>query len=125
VVGPNGPIVHTTPDFSRPLETMFQQVSAQVRGLMPWNAPGNLTEMKALFGGRYIGNTIQLADPPRTEPATSSPPVHDVLVGSMLQAAGVHALNAYSFLGFAAFDRATCQSGFGDTCGVPELGQQS
>ena len=88
-------------------------------GRMPWNAPGNVTQLTALFGGRYIGNTIQVADPPRTEPATTSPPVHDVLAGSMLQAAGVHALNAYSFLGFAAFDRATCQSGFGDTC--PQL----
>jgi hypothetical protein len=91
-------------------------------GLMPWNAPGNIPQLKAWFGGRYIGNTIQVASPPLTVTATSPPPIRGILIGNMPQAAGVHALNAYSSLGVVPFDNATCQTSWGETC--PQLYQR-
>lgn len=89
-------------------------------GTMPWNAPGNVPPLKARLNGRYIGNTIQVADPPLRVPATQAPPARDVLLGSMPQAVGVHALNSYSGIDFVPFDQATCQIQYwGRTC--PQL----
>ncbi|HUK73389.1 MAG TPA: hypothetical protein VLW50_32340 [Streptosporangiaceae bacterium] len=90
-------------------------------GQMPWNAPGNVPVQRAWFAGRYVGNTIQVADPPLTVRATSAPPpVRGVLLGSMPQAVGVKALNSYSGISFIPFAKATCQDVFwGRTC--PQL----
>lgn len=87
--------------------------------ITPWRFPHNVALMKADYGTRYAGNTLQIADAHALAEVTPLIPAgawRDVLLGSGIHVAGVPALNAYTGVGDVAFSDALCMNYYGGTC---------
>src|ERR1039457_191494 len=77
-MGPNGPIVQTTPDRSRLLEPMFPQLRTQMRAFDQVRLWGTISPYK-----RAAGGSIPVAPTSKNVPAVISYPRDDARVFEM------------------------------------------
>lgn len=80
--------------------------------------PHNVARMRAAYAD-YHGNTLQIGEEhalAQLAPLTPDGAWRDMILGNAAHAAGVHALNAYTGVGYVAFDDALCMNFHGGTC---------
>lgn len=85
-----------------------------------WYFPHNVAAMKANYGQRYQGNTLQITD--LTPMANAGIPIdprgawQDFALANTMHVAGVAALNSYTGVGDVPFSNALCMNYYGGTC---------
>ena len=85
--------------------------------MVPWNLPHNVSALHKQFQDRYLGNTFVVGDIAGDDPDMAPDKLwKDVLRGSAYSLAGVHALNAYTGIGFTKYDDMFCMFQGGGTC---------
>jgi hypothetical protein len=85
-----------------------------------WWLPHNVAQMKADYGQRYQGNTLQVTDLGGMGSAgddISKPGAWaDLALGNTMHVGGVADLNSYTGVGDVAFSEALCMNYYGGTC---------
>lgn len=88
--------------------------------ITPWRFPHNVAAMKANYGARYHGNTLQVADPAPLVamgvPITPEGAWQDLALASAMHVSGVSSLNDYTGIGDLKFSNALCMTYYGGTC---------
>jgi hypothetical protein len=86
----------------------------------PWYFPHRVAEMKANYGQRYEGNTLQIGDigtlASAGVPMSPQGAWRDLALGNTIHVAGVPALISYTGIGYVPFSQALCMNYYGGTC---------